>query len=252
MAIVRPNGLQALLSNDTKRITRSGDVLCHLFRDILLSRGVTLYRWKNVYYPRYMNGSDPTRDPRKDRGNLNNQLSKDYFTWAVFKRGVEFLQPAEATFSVILFFKEDDDGKRYTVFLDPTESDDDDVVDGKDETEINFDAKALRQSTLSRLFNAIVADLGIDKKKWSKLLDDYVDVLFPAVDGEDKKSRQRRRNTLDTDLRRKRMSWNTFRRGLTFIQAREVSFTLELKWLGERYPTLHKLERLPVISGSGQ
>lgn len=245
MANVRQNSVQALLADPAKQVTRAGDVLCALFREVLISRRINLLIWENRLYPDYMNRKEG-REERKDRGNLNNQLTSDTFTWATFKKGIEFLDPKGATFTVTLYFGEEDEGRAYRVFLDPDEDETDDVIDDagiSPETKINFSDDKQDTSTLARLFKAIVRDLDIDDKQWSKLLDDYME--HPYQVGVPAEALQKRRRNFDGDLRRKRFSWRTFRLAIVFLQAKYMSFELKMHWGGD-VSTIHQLVKLKV------
>lgn len=245
MANVRQNSVQALLADPAKQVTRAADALCALFRDVLVVRRINLLVWENKLYPNYMNRKEK-RDERKDRGNLNNQLTSDTFTWSTFKKGIEFLEPRGATFTVTLYFDDEGHGHAYRVFLDPDEDETDDAIDDagiSPDTEINFADEILDTSTLARLFKAMVRDLKIDPKTWDKLLDDYMDHPYQA--GSPKELVKKRRRSFDSDLRRKRFSWRTFRLAIVFLQAKYVSFELKMQW-GEENATIHSLVKLTV------
>lgn len=245
MATARQNSVQALLLDPLKQVDKAADVLCYFFRDALITRRITVLIWTQQLYPAYMDRKED-RDERKDRGNLNNQLTSNNFTWATFKRGIEFLGPKRAAFSVILHYDDEDEGRKYTALLDPNEDETDDIIDDSGispDTVIKFQDDKQKDSTLARLFQSMVRDLGIDKKKWEEMLDAFM--THPYQIGIKEEEIPKRRRNFDSDLRRKRFSWRLFRHAIVFLQAKYVSFELVLEWT-EGKAEVHTLNRLAV------
>lgn len=242
---IQQSSLQALLTDPLKQQGKSADILCHLFRDVLIVRSITPLIWTTRLYPAYMDRKED-REERKDRGNLNNQLTSNKFSWTVFKRGIEFLSPQSASFSVVVKFKGEEDTRTYVVHLDPSEDETNDYIDDvgiSPDTVIPFQDEKQKDSTLARLFKAIVRDLGLDKETWKKLINDFVD--HPYNVGTDQSGKVRRRRSIDADFRRKQFSWRLFRQGLLFLQVEHTTYRLTMQW-SDTDTTCHEVGPLPT------
>lgn len=108
------DGLNHLLQDPDKQVVEAKG-LARLFRQMLAELGVNPMKWHQLMNA-YLN--DPRNRVPKDsraksstRGNLNKELMKSRMTWKNFERGIRFLNPVEAEFSVKLKWR----GGRTTV-----------------------------------------------------------------------------------------------------------------------------------------
>ena len=101
--------LEELLENHDKGVSEATGILSRLFRKTLADLGVTPMVWNklmNAYLddphnrvPRHSRGRSSTR------GNLNKELRKPNMTWNNFIKGIYFLNPIEAEFSMKLSWR---------------------------------------------------------------------------------------------------------------------------------------------------
>lgn len=225
----RQHGVQLMLNDPTKRTKQATNVLCYLFRNILMARQVKMMAW-NTRLERYFK-RNPKRDPNKDRGNLNRQLCNDEFTWQTFKRSIEFLAPKRALMTIDLKWP-DGHTRRYDAYINILE-DEDDTVPVNDRNQYRPEVVSLEYSedmtTLAYIFRRILWDENIDKDKWNELLTAYVENPVTGTP-QDKATLGQERNARDRDFRSTRISWNVFRRALIFLGVEHVRYTLNMTW----------------------
>jgi hypothetical protein len=96
--------MDALLDHDDELDGLAVGILSRLFRKVLSELQITPMVWNKMMYtylydprnrvPRHSRGRSSTR------GNLNKELRKANMTWNNFEKGLRFLNPLSATFTV--------------------------------------------------------------------------------------------------------------------------------------------------------
>lgn len=101
--------LEDMLDRDDKKASEASGILSKVFRKVLAEIGVTPSRWNQLMHA-YL--EDPRnrvpRNPRmrsSTRGNLNKELSKPNMTWNNFEKGIRFLNPIKAEFTIKLSWR---------------------------------------------------------------------------------------------------------------------------------------------------
>ena len=251
MKPVNLNDITWLLSDSLKGRNRSKDQLVYLFRDIMVKRKFKTYNWmKNLDY--YFKRDPVNRDPRKDRGNLSKHLLGDKFTWGLFKKAIDFLDPISATFTVTLEWP-DGSEKDYHIVLDPKEDEDDYIADSEtDEIKEAFSSDGKHApTTLARLFRCIVIDRGLDKELWDQYLQEYVENPVTGIPT-DQACTTKERNARDREFRSPRMSWTVFFRSLVFLKAQSGYITMVLKWKDNSLTHHRAALRLPRFEAADE
>lgn len=198
-----------LLNDPHKKKRLAMDVLCFLFRDVLMAKKIGPIAWSDRSERYFKRGAD--RDPRRDRGNLNRQLSDNSFTWGTFRRAVEFLDPVNAVFQVDVTWP---DGK----------------VTTHQQTIYPTNATSKHDTTLADFFQDMITSVNLSDEEWDRLLHEYVENPLSGIPNDDKATMTKERNARDRDFRAKRISWKVFRRALVFLQLKEVKYSLILTW----------------------
>lgn len=218
--------VKELLADPLKGTNRAQGILCYLFRHVLLWRKVNQFTWNKrakLFFEKSHNQEKP------DKGNLNKALTHDDFTWATFKKGIDFLNPISATLVIQLTWKSERVSK-YPVKIDPAEDEAEAALStfGQEESNVFQDMKK-PANTLARLFRRIVSEEGVDAVKWNALLEEYARNPLTGIP----QSRQEVNsavNALHRDLMAPRMSWNVFRRGIVALGPKQEDYTLEMRW----------------------
>lgn len=220
--------VRELLASPKKRLSRSKGILCFLFRTALIWCGMNQFSW-NKRMRLYM--EKPHNKGKADRGNMNKQLTKDEFTWAVFKKAIDFLNPKGAVLSITLTWRS---GLKstYSLVIDPAEDESDSTIDTLSEdipSSDVFDDKAVPTSALARLYRRIICEEQIDVVKWESLCETWATDPQNGIEQNrteiNKAIKEFQRAIFDP-----RVSWNTFRRGLLLLRPKEMEFSLELRW----------------------
>lgn len=222
-----------LLSDPHKGTYRAQGILCYLFRHVLLWRKVGLFAWNKrarIFFEK------PWNDEKQDKGNLNKALTQDDFTWATFKRAVDFLNPLSAVLTIKFTWKSGRESQ-YSIIIDPAEDEEDAPINtfediASNETTDVFAGKKKPVNTLARLYRRIIAEEQIDVVKWNQLLEDYAKNPLQGIP-QNRKDMNAAINTLQRDLMTPRMSWNTFRKGLLILEPVQEDYILELRWSKE-------------------
>lgn len=101
--------VEDLLESQDKGCSEAQGILSRLFRLMLLDFNVNVFKW-NRLMNNYLN--DPrNRVPRtpkarsSTRGNLSKELRKPKMTWSNFEKGIKFLNPLKAEFTVKLTWR---------------------------------------------------------------------------------------------------------------------------------------------------
>lgn len=225
-----------LLSDPQKGVNRAKGILCYLFRDVLLWKGVNQFSWKkraNRFFEKPHNIAEGI-----DKGNLNKALVNDDFTWGTFKKAIDFLDPKGATLTIVLTWRSED-VSRYTVVIDPGEDESDPVLNQfgvePEDAEIfqRGNVSKSRQkkpaNTLARLFRKIVTQEGITLTQWEGLLNAYARNPVNGI-GQTPREINQAVVTLQRDLLLPRMTWGVFRKGILLLSPKIEEYILELRW----------------------
>lgn len=230
----RSLSVNELLSDPHKGTYRAQGILSYLFRHVLLWRKVGMFAWNKrarIFFEK------PHNVEKADKGNLNKALTQDDFTWATFKKAVDFLNPMTATLIVALTWKS---GKvsKYPIIIDPAEDEDDPPINTFDDSNQSdvFEGKKKPANTLARLFRKIVTEEQIDLKKWEALLENYVSNPLHGIP-QNRKDKNSAMASLQRDLFTPRMSWNTFRKGIMVLAPVTEDYILDIKWSKEKDDT---------------
>jgi hypothetical protein len=228
------NPLTDLLSDPTRGTDKSNNVLCYLFRKALLwgrynKHPVDFTGWNSRakdFFEKPHNAKY-----KKDKGNLNKELTRPEFTWPTFKKAVDFLNPISATLTIEIT-RLDNTVSKHVMVIDPAE--DESAVDtfGEpiDVEGTPFEGKKKPANSLARFWRSIVIAEGITTtEKWNEKLDRYVrsplnDMDITSLSINDAK------NTINRQLMDNTLSWGKFRMGLNFLDYRELKFILECRW----------------------
>lgn len=95
------------------------------------------------------------------------------------------------------------------------------------------------EGVLSRLFRQILADNKVGSYAWNNLMERYLDDPRNGIP-KNGKDRSSARGNLGKELYRSSMTWKVFRKGLQFLGARRVKFTVECEWSNRR-KTVHSV-----------
>lgn len=95
-----------LLSDPQRGVDRARDLLSAFYRQILKELNIKPFTWARLM-ERHMNNprvllSARGKNRASYRGNLRRALLKDTMTWKVFERGILFLGPRGARFTIVL------------------------------------------------------------------------------------------------------------------------------------------------------
>lgn len=97
-----------ILGKEDKGLTEARGVLTHIFRKILMERGVNSYVWDRYMRSYLQNPLNQVPQNSKDRssarGNLNKELRRDKMSWKVFVKALRFLGPMRIKFEVHLLW----------------------------------------------------------------------------------------------------------------------------------------------------
>lgn len=230
---MKTNPLTDVLSDPTRAVNRSHNILCYLFRTALLwgrgngSIGFTgWYKRANIFFKKPHNAIY-----KNDKGNLNKDLMRPEFTWPTFKKAVDFLDPLGATFT-IEFTWPDDTVTTHTMVIDPAEDESAADVFGEavKKEDTPFEGKPPPGNSLARFWQRIVVeDLEISQERWNELLTKYVKDPISGIDLNTSTVNDAR-NTINRQLMENTLSWTKFRTGLNFLDAKKVVFILECRW----------------------
>lgn len=99
----------AILERDDKGVSRATGILSSIFRKTLGELGVNATTWNKLML-NYLSDKrnripNNSRARSSTRGNLNKELSKANMTWRNFEKGIRFLNPLEAVFTVRLSWR---------------------------------------------------------------------------------------------------------------------------------------------------
>ena len=95
------------------------------------------------------------------------------------------------------------------------------------------------KNVLSRLWRQIVYDLGISPYRWGALMIRYLDDPTNKVP-KNGKDRSSVRGNLNKELRRDKMTWKVFFKGLKFLSPLRIRFEVHLSWPGKP-DTIHSV-----------
>lgn len=223
-----------LLADPLKGTTRVQGVLCYLFRHVLLWRKVNQIAWKKRAEKFFQKEHNKTYHPETgkeipgDKGNLNKELTRREFTWANFKKGIDFLNPISATLTLKFTWLNGLESS-YSINIDPAEDESDvDTIDNVPISDV-FDGRPPAKNTLSRLFQRILTDEGIDIPKWEALLDQYVSNPTNGIPQSKAKTNEAI-NAIQRELLHPRMSWNVFRKGINLLNPQRTDYILKMRW----------------------
>jgi len=239
------DSVKELLSDPLKGQKRAQGILCYLFRNVLLWKEVNMIKWNkrlNLYFQKPHNKDKPV-----DKGNLNKCLIADDMTWGSFMKAIDFLSPVAATLTIKLTWR---DGRmsEYVISLDPAEDESDPKLNtfiSKEEVGDIFAQQKKPVNTLARLFRYIVRQEQLDVPKWNHLFEEYVKNPLNGVD-HNKRDLAATISQLQRSMLDKRMTWNTFRRGLQVLNPIHEQFTLSMRWTND--PRLEKLDPSKVVT----
>jgi hypothetical protein len=221
------DSVKDLLRDKLKGQRHAQGVLCALFREVLLWKGITLLMWNRrltTYFEKPHNMEKP------DIGNLNKTLLNDDLPWIAFKKAIDFLGPLSAKLDIEIE-KADGSVSKYWLWVDPTEDEANSKVNQHlvlGDCEVFKNAKK-PDSILAILFRHIIEQEGIDQAKWDQLFVDYQNdpVHNVGVTAKDVSSNS---NTLRRSLLSDTLSWNVFRKGILLLKPRSESYTLHMHW----------------------
>mgnify|MGYP000091301617 CR=1 FL=1 len=99
----------AILERDDKGVSKASGVLSLVFRKTLGELGVNATMWNKLML-NYLSDKrnripNNSRARSSTRGNLNKELSKPNMTWRNFEKGIRFLNPLEAVFTLRLTWR---------------------------------------------------------------------------------------------------------------------------------------------------
>lgn len=229
---MKTNPLTDVLSDPTRGVNRSHNILCFLFRKALLwgrdGKPVGFNGWSkraNEFFKKPHN-----EIYKNDKGNLNKDLMRPEFTWPTFKKAVDFLDPLVATLTVELTWP-DDNVTEHTMVIDPAEDESSTDVFGSAEETNNtpFEGKSPPVNSLARFWRRIVIKEGITPEKWDKLLTQYVNAPISGIDLTTSTVNDAR-NNVNRQLMENTLSWTKFRMGLNFLDSKKVALILECRW----------------------
>lgn len=92
------------------------------------------------------------------------------------------------------------------------------------------------RGVLSRLFRLILADLRINHMLWNKLMRRYLDDPRNGIPN-NSKDRSSHRGNLSKELRRAKMTWNVFEKGIRFLGPKWFRITIDMGWESGRVTT---------------
>lgn len=217
-----------LLNDPMKGTTKAQGILSYLFRHVLLWRQINRFSWNRRA------GIWANKEYNKDIadiGNLNKALVQPEFSWATFKRAIDFLNPMGSSLSITLRFR---DGHEITesVIIDPVEDESDPELNQLEPTvkdHFVLMTKKEPRSTLARLFRRILLKSVKSSAHWNQLMREYIEDprnnLMPEEKGYISVLSSFQRTIFD-----ERLSWNAFRRALNVLKPISVIYTLEMRW----------------------
>lgn len=89
------------------------------------------------------------------------------------------------------------------------------------------------KGVLSRLFRLILRDLDVNWSFFNKLMKRYLDDPRNGV-ANNSKDRSSHRGNLTKELRRPKMTWNVFMKGIRFLGPKWCTLTIDLGWASGR------------------
>lgn len=225
-------------------------VLTKLFNliclDITGGRGISPIQWNRLMidYTRKVAASSISIDRTSIRGNMNKELRRPGMTWNVFcgkslpflkmdcfSLAVDYTLENNSDFSSVVsasFNPESPYRKRLPVdrYTNPqgrvrkrT------VTSGALRGSVAYSGDA--SSILARMFNTICLDItdgkGISEAEWNRMLDEYID---RHINPTSIKERQSARSNLKKELRRGKMTWKVFCKGLQFLKVQSMKITV--------------------------
>lgn len=238
------DAVRKLISDPNKGRPRAQNVLCWLFRDVLVRRHVTQFVW-NKRVKRYFN-KPHNNITKPDRGNLNKILTTDHLTWPAFKKCVDFLDPEDALFKV-RFTWHNGRVSEYKIRIDPA-SKTDEILLEEGETPPNATDSILPKTrgeltTLALLFRRILIGEHIDQTRWDALLDAWVQNPNQGI-RQNRTERLAWRNERAREIARPAMTWDVFRKAVIVLDPDTTDYILELKWPDGW--TIHQID-LPTL-----
>lgn len=92
------------------------------------------------------------------------------------------------------------------------------------------------RSVLSRLFRIILADLKVGPLLWNRLMMRYLNDPRNNIPN-NSKDRSSSRGNLSKELRRAKMTWKVFEKGIRFLGPKWMRVTIDLGWESGRVTT---------------
>lgn len=243
---MKNNPLTDILSDPTRGENRASGVLSAIFRQALSwgrrSSPIGFDGWghrQRLFFQKPHNTY-----LKNDHGNLNKDLTRPEFTWPTFKKAVDFLNPIEATFTVVLIWPNDEGEvkeRRSTYTLPLTFGQADTMMAPfpffyVPEGETPPDVTETEVNDLAYLWRQIVMGEQITEAKWSDLLDRYVTSPISGLDlsvrkGDDWETNLKAaKSSTQRNLFENTFSWKRFRTGLNVLDAKEIHFQLTCIW----------------------
>lgn len=219
-----------LLADPLKGTRQAQDILCYLFREVLLWRKINQRIWnrkQEIFFEK------PHNHDFQDRGNLNKLLKADTMQWTAFKRAMDFLDPVRCTFEIRLTWKDLTESS-YLVKVDPTEPDDKLTVNSFPDESGIFQGNKPSKTLVAHLLRHILAVESAKQSKdprewWNDLFTQYESNPINTV-GLTQKEINSKISSLRRALTDERLSWNNLRRGIYLLSPIKEQYILTLHW----------------------
>lgn len=211
-----------LLSPD-KRIREAGDVLSRMYRTILRDNVVSWQKWSTLltlHLDRSYEGRTVSMDKiTNDRNNLRKGLGSPWMSFETFLKGIDILNPEEASFEVRL------------------------DMGGGTEVAVKCDLKEVKpqdsSAELAKMFDKLCSQLDKDPNDLGDEIEAYINDPSVRVMASGRQKGNDKGN-LKRELSRKTMTFEVFKKGLRVLRPQVTHFETSLKWTAKR-STVHRL-----------